>query len=378
MKKPLKRLKITRMKKNNISSLYIHIPFCTHICAYCDFPKLQFFRSFGEKYLKVLKQELEEQVKTKDLKTIYIGGGTPTALDDDLFLELLKILEPYSKYVIEYTVEVNPESLSLDKARMMKEYGVNRVSIGVQSTNDEILKLIGRKHSYLDVKKAVENLKSVGIDNYNVDLILGLPGVSLEMVKKDLKNLISLKPKHISTYSLTVHEHTKFALDKVEEPDEDFAYNLYKEVDEYLAKEGFSHYEVSNFALRGYESKHNLVYWRNEEYYGIGLGAASYIAGVRYKNTDNLSKYLEGNFDKEIEELSFEDKIEYQIMLNLRTKEGLNLADFKKEYDIDLYNDKKGIIDSFISRGYLKLENNILSPTFDGMMILDRIILDLI
>ena len=366
------------MKKNNTHSLYIHIPFCTNICSYCDFPKLQFFRSFGEKYLSILKSEVEEQVKTKDLRTIYIGGGTPTSLDDDLFLELLKIVEPYSKEVEEYTVEANPESLSLSKAKLMKEHGVNRVSIGVQSTNDDILVAIGRKHSFSDVKKAINNLKEVGIDNYNVDLILGLPHVSKELLKKDLENIISLTPKHISTYSLTVHEHTVFGLNKVKEPEEDYAYELYKYVHETLVKSGFSHYEVSNFSLPGYESKHNLTYWRNEEYYGVGLGAASYIDGIRYKNTDNFSKYLDGNYDREIEELSLKDKLEYQILLNLRTLEGLDLSFLQKEFGVELLKEKKTQIDSYIKNGYLILKGNTLVPTFDGMMILDRIILDLI
>ena len=356
--------------KNNISSLYIHIPFCQYICSYCDFPKLQYFRNFALDYLKVLKQELENRVTNKDLKTIYVGGGTPTSLDDDLFLELLEMIKPYSNKVEEYTFEANPDSLSENKIQMMKKYGVNRLSLGVESTNDDILRILNRKHSFEQVKNCVLNAKKAGISNINVDLILGLPNVSKALLKKDLENLLSLDPAHISTYSLTVHPHTLFYLNKVKEPEEDFAYELYEMVDTILKENGYIHYEVSNFAKPGKESKHNYVYWDNEQYFGIGLGAAGYIDDVRYKNTTNLSEYLKGNFEEEHEIVSEIDKKEYQVILGLRTIKGL---------DIDFVNkEKMDVVDSYIQRGYLKKENNRLIPTFNGMMLLDRIILDLL
>ena len=361
-----------------INSLYIHIPFCNNICSYCDFPKLQFFRSIAVKYLEALKKEIEQQVDNKDLKTIYIGGGTPTSLDDDLFLQLLEIIKPYSTTVEEYTIEVNPESLSLNKLKMMKKYGINRISLGVQSTDDQILKLLNRHHDFLTVKNCVKQILEVGINNFNVDLILGLPHVSKQMLIKDLDNILSLKPKHISTYSLSVHEHTIFGINKVDEPDEYFAYDLYKTVDEILTKRGYKHYEVSNFASQGYESKHNLVYWQNEEYYGVGLAAASYINGVRYKNSDNLEKYLAGDYSKEVEKLDLNDIFEYQVMLNLRTTYGLDIKKCLLLFNKDIYKDKKIEIEQYIKGGYLVLKNDNLIPTFDGMMILDRIILDLL
>ena len=359
-------------------SLYIHIPFCKKLCSYCDFPKLQFFRSFAVKYIEQLEKELIDTVKNKELDTIYIGGGTPTSLDDDLFLELLKMVRPYSNVVKEYTIEANPESLSIEKLKMMKQYGVNRISIGVESTDNNILKLLNRDHTFEMVKEVVKNIKDVGIDNFNFDLILGLPHVSKEMLLKDLDNLVALNPNHISTYSLTVHEHTKFGLEKVEEPEEDFAYDLYKTVHDYLLNRGYIHYEVSNFAKPQYESKHNLVYWRNEEYYGVGLAAAGYLNNIRYKNTDNLTKYLNGENEKEIEELSLKDQYEYQIMLNLRTNEGLDLDYLKEKFKVDLLKEKQDTIEKYIKSNHLILNQNRLTTTFDGRMILDRIILDLI
>lgn len=368
------------MKKNNnsISSLYIHIPFCQSICDYCDFPKLQYFRIFAEKYLISLKKEIDLTVKNKDLKTIYVGGGTPTSLEDDLFEQLLKMIEPYSKYVIEYTFEANPESLTASKISLLKKYKVNRVSIGVESTNDAILRSINRHHTFNDVKIAFYNLRNIGINNINVDLILGLPNVTKSLLKKDIENILSLNPTHISTYSLTVHPHTVFYINKIEEPEADYAYDLYAYVHKILESKKFIHYEVSNFALSGYESKHNFVYWNNEQYYGVGIGAAGYIDNIRYKNTNNLQKYMNKKFDREEEIVSLKDNLEYQIILNLRTNRGIDLIYFNNNFNKDLYREKKNIIDDYISKKYLFIKDNHLIATFDGMMILDKIILDLI
>ena len=365
------------MKKNKVNSLYIHIPFCNAICDYCDFTKLQYFRIFAVKYLEQLEKELLKEVTDKDLKTIYVGGGTPTSLEDDLFLKLLQMISPFTKNVKEYTFECNPESLSLNKIKMMKEYGVNRISIGVESTDDEILKSINRQHTFEMVKEKVELLRKNGISNINLDLILGLPNVTEKMLEKDIKNILSLNPNHISCYSLTVHEHTVFFLNEILPPSDEFAYEAYKMVDTVLSKAGYEHYEVSNWSKPGYRSEHNLTYWRNEEYYGIGLGASGYVNGVRYKNTTNLNKYLEGQNEKEEETVSIKDLEEYQIMLNLRTLEGLDLKRFKELFNKDLYAYKRDVIDSYIQSGHLKMVDDHLIPTFEGMMILDKITLDL-
>ena len=285
---------------NNIHSLYIHIPFCDKICDYCDFTKLQYFRIFAIDYLKALKDELESY-QIENLKTIYVGGGTPTALEDDLFLELLEMIDPYKKGVIEYSFEANPESLSLNKIKMLKEHGVNRISLGVQTTNDKILKAINRDHSFDQVKAAIKNLKENGIDNINVDLILGLPHTSEKILKEDLQNILALEVKHISCYGLTVNPHTVLFNKGFKEPEGDLLRRYYDIVEEILTEHGFIHYEVSNWAKPGYESEHNLTYWRNQEYYGVGLGASGYIAETRYKNTVNLSQYLNRVFVNEKE-----------------------------------------------------------------------------
>ena len=353
---------------NKVKSLYIHIPFCNKICDYCDFTKLQYFRNFAVNYLKALKEEIDGY-QIKDLKTIYVGGGTPTALEDDLFEELLKIIDPYTDGVKEYTFEANPESLSINKIQMLKAHKVNRVSIGVQTTDDKILKMVNRDHSFKQVKDAISNLKEVGIDNINVDLILGLPHTSEIILRRDIKNVLSLDIKHISCYGLTVNPHTTLFNKGFKEPEGDVLRSFYDIVEEELVKNGFIHYEVSNWAKPGYQSEHNLTYWRNEQYYGCGLGASGYIDETRYKNTINLSQYLNRLFVNEKEQVSEKDKRTYQIMLNLRTIEGL---------DASFVIDKEEEINSLISSGLLIKKGQKLVPTYEGMMVLDQIVLKLI
>ena len=353
---------------NKIHSLYIHIPFCNKICDYCDFTKLQYFRTFAVSYLKALKDELKSY-KIKNLKTIYVGGGTPAALEDDLFLELLQMIEPYTKGVKEYTFEANPESLTLEKIKMLKEYGINRISLGVQTTNDKILEAVNRDHTFEQVKTAIKNLKDNAIDNINVDLILGLPHSSKKILKEDLKNILSLNIKHISCYGLTVNPHTALFNKGFKEPESDVLRDFYDLAEQTLKENGFIHYEVSNWAKPGYMSEHNLTYWRNEEYYGVGLGASGYIKDIRYKNTVNLSQYLKHNYVNEKEKVSTKDKLTYQIMLNLRTIEGLDMAFIKG---------KELVVDELIKQGLLIKEQNKLIPTYEGMMTLDQIIIKLI
>lgn len=359
------------MMKIKAQSLYIHIPFCESICDYCDFSKLQYFHDFADHYLIALEKELKTRVDNFELKTIYIGGGTPTSLDDKQFERLLKMIEPFSKFVEEYTVEANPESLTLSRIKLLKKYGVNRLSIGVESTDNNVLKSINRKHTFEDVIKCVKLARENGIDNINLDLIIGLPNVSLKMLEKDIKNILSLNPSHISCYSLTVHEHTVFYLNQIAEPIEEFAYDSYKLINNLLESSGYVHYEISNWAKPGRESKHNLTYWKNERYYGIGLSSSGYIDDIRYKNTTNFQQYI--SFINEIEKeiVTDKDNKEYEIMLRLRTIYGLDLS------SVDL-KDKEDVISDYIKSGHLKKEGNRIYPTFEGMMIQDKIVLDLI
>ena len=362
---------------NKPHSLYIHIPFCERLCDYCDFIKLQYFRNFAVSYLKELEREMASY-QIDDLKTIYVGGGTPTALDDDLLLELLKMIEPYTKGVKEYTFEANPESLSESKIKLLKQFGVNRISLGVQSTDDTVLKHINRQHSFKDVQKAVALLKENGIDNINADLILGLPHSSQALLRKDLENILSLGVKHISCYALTIHPHTVLYNQGYQEMDADLIRKLYDVVDDFLLKRGFVHYEVSNWCLPGFASQHNLTYWRNERYYGVGLGVAGYVENIRYKNTANLDRYLKGEYLAEKEIVDLKDEYTYQVMCNLRTNEGLDLDYLKQHFNIDLLATKKAEIEALIEQGFIINENSRIIATYEGLMILDTLILKLL
>ena len=367
------------MKNKEIKSLYIHIPFCEHICDYCDFSKLQYFRLFAEKYLIALKQELEFYKVNKHLKTIYIGGGTPTALEDDLFEQLLVVVDEYRNDVIEYTVEANPESLSLEKLEMMKAHGVNRISLGVESTDDEILKSINRHHTYKDVQIAISNTRKVGFDNLNVDLIIGLPGVNKASFKRDLDRVLSLDVEHVSCYSLTVHPNTVFGIKGTMEPSEGLSRELYDIAEETLKGHGYIHYEVSNWSKEGRTSLHNFTYWKNEPYYGVGLGVSGYVNSVRYTNTRNIKKYFKGDYVEEKNPVTLKDDKFYTIMLNLRTIEGIDLNQYQAVYREDLLEKYQTSINRFIKDGYLVYDKkeHRLFPTYEGMMILDQIIMEL-
>lgn len=361
------------MTKNN--SLYVHIPFCTHICTYCDFPKVNYTSVFSFPYLKALKKELESY-PLKDYETIYVGGGTPTSLSLDELKFLLETLKPYSNKVKEYTFEANPESLTLEKANLLASYGVNRISLGVQTTNEEILTRLNRHHTLNDVKEAISNAINAGISNLNVDLILGLPGGSLEQLDKDLDILLSLPITHLSGYSLSVNPNTALAFSGFTQIDDDKYREYYDLLHARMLEAGFIHYEVSNFAKPNYESKHNLTYWKDEHYLGVGLGAASYLENRRIKNTCSITEYIKGHYNREVEEVALKDDKTYFIMLNLRTNKGIDLTLYQNRFNENLLDNPN--IDSFIRNKLLTLNGDFLIATYEGMMVLDQIISKLI
>lgn len=337
---------------------------------------MEYFRHIAEKYLDELFKELDS-LNIKRLETIYIGGGTPTALDDDLFEDLLKYIHPYTKGVKEYTVEANCENLSEQKLAAMKKYGVNRLSLGVESTNDKILKAINRHHTYSDIVSAISLARSHGFSNINVDLIMGLPGVSLEDLKRDVQNILKLEVEHISTYSLIVEKNTVFFIKNVKEKADEDERAEYDLVDEILTKNGFVHYEVSNFAKKGKESLHNLTYWKDEQYYALGLGASSYVNGIRRTNTRSITSYLKGKRLLNEEIVTSEDDEQYFTMLNLRTIYGIDDEIYKKRFGHSFIEKHKDKLARFAASGDLVVEAKKVKPTYQGMMILDFIFLKL-
>ncbi len=360
-----------------MSSLYVHIPFCKSICSYCDFAKVFYKKDWAFSYLKALKKELEPLRKNR-YDTIYIGGGTPTSLDDSLFEELLKSISPLRKKRCEWSVESNPECLSEAKLELLKKYGVNRLSIGIQSSNASLLSLMGRKHTFLEAQNAIKVAKEIGFDNINVDLIYALQGESIDILDSDISNFLSLDVAHISAYTLILEEGTKLKCGNyIPLSEEEEAYQ-YEYLSQKLEENGYSHYEISNFAKRGYECKHNLVYWKDKEYDAIGLGASGYKNNIRYCNTKNLSSYLKGNYKASEEKIDLSSDLEYFFITNLRLAEGFSLKDFEDRFAFSFVEKYHKEIDKLNKDGLLAIEKGNVKATKKGFLLLDRILLELI
>lgn len=369
---------MTKKKENKINSLYVHVPFCEHICAYCDFPKLIKNSKFIEPYLKALLHELDSKNIDK-VKTIYIGGGTPTSLDINHLELLLSKLNKFLDKEYEFTIESNIESLSLNKINILKKYGINRISLGIQSFNNDVLTYLGRKHNKEQCINLVKLLKDNGFTNINCDLIYGTEISTLEQIKEDLDILLSLDITHISTYSLIIEPNTVLYNKGTKELDDNKLREQYDFILSYLNKYGFNRYEVSNFSKGNvYESKHNLTYWKNEQYYACGLGASGYENNIRYQNTKNINEYIKYNFIDSKEYVDLESDKQYFLITNLRLKEGFLLEDYQNRYNekfLDIYKDK---VNKLINDGLLMVENNSIFPTDDGIMLLDTILRTLI
>ncbi len=328
--------------------LYIHIPFCKRKCHYCDFISFSGKQELIEQYINSLKKEISNYKINKEdylIETIYFGGGTPSYIDSKYIIEVLQQLK--QKFNIskdaEITIEINPGTVDEQKLKEYYNAGINRISFGLQSTKSELLKLIGRIHSYSDFLESYNLAKKIGFKNINIDLMIGLPVQTLEDVKKDLERITELKPEHISVYSLIVEEGTvieqKISNKELYLPSEELERKMYWEVKNTLEEKGYKHYEISNFSKFGYESKHNLACWNQEEYIGFGLAAHSYIDNKRYSNTEDLEEYivwvaLQGDPQTRTihETQSKEDKMKEYMLLSLRKIEGVKISDFKNKF----------------------------------------------
>ena len=378
--------------ENKELGIYIHIPFCQHKCDYCDFISFSNKQNMVKSYVEAVKKEINSYFQNKafldnyNITTIYIGGGTPSFIDSQYIVEIMELLEMklirnQTKFEdMEITIEVNPGTVNQKKLEDYKKAKINRLSIGLQSTNNSILKEIGRIHSFEQFLETYRLANQVGFDNINVDLMIGLPNQRIEDVKESLNEIINLKPAptHISVYSLIIEEGTviaqKIGNHQLQEMDEDLERNMYWYVKNTLELNGYKHYEISNFAKEGKESKHNLNCWLQKEYIGIGLGAHSYINGIRYANCETIEEYVDNmevenneliakiftnvqrknkkkNIENnrrdeekvhkikqiekiyEIEEVqNIEDKKKEYMLLGLRKIEGVQISKFKEKY----------------------------------------------
>lgn len=325
------------MENSQDKSVYIHIPFCNTICSYCDFCKFLKNDKWTYKYLESLENEIKENYNGEKINTIYIGGGTPSSLNIDQLTKLFQMIKIFDKDKnIEFTFECNIENITEEKLQLLYTNGVNRLSIGVQTFNKKYLEYLNRNHDENMIKEKISLAKHIGFKNINIDLIYALKNQKLEDLEYDLNKFLELDITHISTYSLIIEPHTKLYIDNEFNIDEELDYEMYKTIIKKLEFNGYKHYEVSNFAKEGYESKHNLTYWNNNEYYGFGVGASGYINNVRYDNTRSINEYFKGNYVLNSHTLDLNETIENEFILGLRKIEGIDKEIFLKKYKRDI------------------------------------------
>lgn len=360
---------------NNDLGIYIHIPFCIKKCYYCDFVSFMNKEDMVEKYTYALCTEILQNadiLSEHKVETIYIGGGTPSYIDAKYIKQILDTLYMVidKEYLKEVTIECNPNSITKEKIKVYKESGINRISIGLQSTHDDVLKTIGRVHNLKDFENALDIVNESEIDNISVDLIYPLPNLNFKRFKESVDYVIGLKDKnvkHVSIYNLEVHENTKldFLLKEgyASLVDEDEEYEMYEYLRTTLENNEYHRYEISNYALSGCESKHNTRYWQQKEYLGFGVNASSFFNSSRYKNISNIEKYIESintnvPTKTEVEDLDLLSLMKEYIILSLRKTDGLNLIGFKAKYKKDIFDLFKVEIDELIKNGLLILDNN--------------------
>ena len=336
-----------------IKSAYIHIPFCKNICSYCDFCKVIYNKKWINNYLDSLEYEINNYYKGEILNTLYIGGGTPSSLDITELNKLFNIIKKIKlDTTYEFTIECNIEDISIEKLKLFKDNNINRLSIGIETFNDKYLKYLNRNYSSNIIFDKIKLAKQY-FNNINIDLMYAFPNQTINELNDDLNKILKLNIEHVSCYSLIIEENTKLYITNQKSIDDELDYQMYELINNTF-KNKYKRYEISNYSKKGFESKHNLTYWNNEEYYGFGLGAAGYIDSVRYINTKNLTKYINKDYNKEYEKLTQEDKMKYEFILGFRKTSGINKNDFYKKYNIDILSIKS--IKDLIKKGYL-LEN---------------------
>ena len=364
------------------TSAYVHIPFCTQICYYCDFSKVFIKNQPVDSYLEHLIEEYDSY-DIKKLRTLYIGGGTPTALSAPQLAFLLEKLTDKLdlSYLEELTIEANPGDLDQEKIAILKDSPVNRVSLGVQTFNDRMLKQIGRSHSEKDIYENIANLKKAGFDNISIDLIYALPKQTMEDVKTNVAKAIALDIPHMSLYSLILENHTVFMnrmrRGKLPLPKEDLEAEMFEYIIAELEKAGFDHYEISNFSKPGFESRHNLMYWDNAEYYGIGAGASGYVNGVRYKNHGPIRHYMQaveaGNTRVQEEVLTLKEKMEEEMFLGLRKKSGVSKKRFEEKFGLSFEDHYGAVVSELTEQGLLVPDRDIVRMTKQGLFLGDTV-----
>ena len=369
-------------------ALYIHIPFCKQKCFYCDFPSYARKDDLMSDYIEALLIELKEKIKAYKVRSLFIGGGTPSYLNEENLRKLMKVIKNINFIEdAEKTIECNPGTVSEEKFNIMKEGGINRLSFGLQTTKNNLLKGIGRIHTFEAFKDNYNLARSVGFNNINIDMMFGLPNQSVKDWTDSLEEVAKLNPEHISAYSLIIEEGTPFYKlyneDKLKLPSEEEEREMYKKCKDILIENGYHQYEISNYAKEGKECLHNEVYWMCDEYIGVGASSSSYIDGKRIKNIDDLREYIkrigisESIVDEEIINTKNDDIEEFMFM-GLRMNCGIKEEEFKRRFHTDIDNVYKDVIEGNINKGLLERKRGRIYLTDKGIEFSNMVMSDMI
>ena len=365
--------------------LYVHIPFCVRKCQYCDFLSGPSDEETKDRYIEALLKEIRAAEHTEDYEivSVFIGGGTPSALKAEAIASIMRTLQEKFFFCedAEVTIEANPGTVDLEKLTIYRNVGINRLSLGLQSTDAEELKLLGRIHSYEEFLKSYEWAREAGFSNINIDLMFAIPGQTGEAWRQHLYQVAELNPEHISAYSLIIEEGTPFAEQNLDLPDEDTEYQMYEDTAEILERYGYRQYEISNYAKQGYMCRHNAGYWQRLEYLGFGLGASSLYGGMRFSNTHQMPEYLKESRNpdqirKDVTVLSRNEQIEEFMFLGLRMTEGISEKKFEENFDVRLMDIYGDILQKYEETGFMEHIETKWRLTRKGIHVSNHILAD--
>lgn len=365
--------------------LYVHIPFCVRKCQYCDFLSGPSDEETKDRYIEALLKEIRaaEHTENYEIVSVFIGGGTPSALKAEAIASIMRTLQEQFFFCedAEVTIEANPGTVDLEKLTIYRNVGINRLSLGLQSTDAEELKLLGRIHSYEEFLKSYEWAREAGFSNINIDLMFAIPGQTGEAWRQHLYQVAELNPEHISAYSLIIEEGTPFAEQNLDLPDEDTEYQMYEDTAEILERYGYRQYEISNYAKQGYMCRHNAGYWQRREYLGFGLGASSLYGGMRFSNTHQMQEYLKESRNpdqirKDVTVLSRNEQIEEFMFLGLRMTEGISEKEFEENFDVRLMDVYGDILQKYEETGFMEHIETKWRLTRKGIHVSNHILAD--
>ena len=365
--------------------LYVHIPFCVRKCQYCDFLSGPSDEETKDRYIEALLKEIRAAEHTEDYEivSVFIGGGTPSALKAEAIASIMRTLQEKFFFCedAEVTIEANPGTVDLEKLTIYRNVGINRLSLGLQSTDAEELKLLGRIHSYEEFLKSYEWAREAGFSNINIDLMFAIPGQTGEAWRQHLYQVAELNPEHISAYSLIIEEGTPFAEQNLDLPDEDTEYQMYEDTAEILERYGYRQYEISNYAKQGYMCRHNAGYWQRLEYLGFGLGASSLYGGMRFSNTHQMQEYLTDSrkpeqIRKDVTVLSRNEQIEEFMFLGLRMTEGISEKKIEENFNVRLMDIYGDILQKYEETGFMEHIETKWRLTRKGIHVSNHILAD--